>query len=225
MSLYTLADAMKHLFGIKLADHTKLKDKVHSLTRNGLIRIQSESGVQRNKKYLAESELTTLFNATLLLAFIPDPARVKKTFDEVDERQKVAKLANLVVMNRQSLLELVHLNANAAKFVQQLASDIDLRLNRLSNPFERLPQLLLDDDIGLLSCNVARNASLVKADPMLGSYLAGKLDVAADHAFAIIAESEQYPSELVDLAKHIQVEYQSAKEFSATIDLLFGKAF
>lgn len=225
MSLYTLADAMKHLFGIKLADHTRLKDKVHSLTRNGLIRIRSESGVQRKKKYLAESELTTLFNATLLLAFIPDPARVKKTFDEVDERQQVAKLVNLVMMNRQSLLEFVYLNANAATFVQQLASDIDLRLNRLSNPFERLPQLLLDDDIGLLSCNVARNASLVKADPMLGSYLAGKLDVAADHASAIIAESKQYPSELVDLAKHIQAEYQSAKEFSATIDLLFGKAF
>ncbi len=225
MSLYTLADAMKHLFGIKLADHTRLKDKVHSLTRNGLIRIRSESGVQRKKKYLAESELTTLFNATLLLAFIPDPARVKKTFDEVDERQQVAKLVNLVVMNRQSLLEFVYLNANAATFVQQLASDIDLRLNRLSNPFERLPQLLLDDDIGLLSCNVARNASLVKADPMLGSYLAGKLDVAADHASAIIAESKKYPSELVDLAKHIQAEYQSAKEFSATIDLLFGKAF
>lgn len=225
MSLYTLADAMKHLFGIKLADHTRLKDKVHSLTRNGLIRIRSESGVQRKKKYLAESELTTLFNATLLLAFIPDPARVKKTFDEVDERQQVAKLVNLVVMNRQSLLEFVYLNANAETFVQQLASDIDLRLNRLSNPFERLPQLLLDDDIGLLSCNVARNASLVKADPMLGSYLAGKLDVAADHASAIIAESKKYPSELVDLAKHIQAEYQSAKEFSATIDLLFGKAF
>jgi len=84
---------------------------------------------------------------------------------------------------------------------------------------------LLDDDIDLLSCNIARNASLVKADPMLGSYLAGKLDIAADHAFAIIAESEKYPSELVELAKHIQVEYQSAKEFSATIDLLFGKAF
>lgn len=225
MSLYTLADAMKHLFGIKLADHTKLKDKVHSLTRNKLIRVQIESGVQRKKKSLAESELTTLFNATLLLAFIPNPARVKKTFDEVDERQQVAKLANLVVMNRQSLLEFVHLNANAAKFVQQLASDMDLRLNRLSNPFEQLPQLLLDDDIGLLSCNVARNASLVKADPMLGSYLSGKLDVAAAHASAIIAESEKYPSELVDLAKHIQVEYQSAKEFSATIDLLFGKAF
>ncbi|WP_421301709.1 hypothetical protein [Aeromonas veronii] len=188
---------MKRLFGIKLADHSKLKDKVHSLTRNGLIRVQSESGVQRDKKYLAESELAPLFNATLLLAFIPDPARVKKTFESVDERERVAKLAQLVVMNRQSLLELVHLNANAATFVQQLASDIDLRLNRLSNPFERLPQLLLDDDIGLLSCNVARNASLVKADPMLGSYLAGKLDVAAGHASAIIAESEKYPSELV----------------------------
>ncbi len=70
MSLYTLADAMRQLFGIKLAEYTKLKDKVHSLARNGLIRVQSESRVQRNKKYLAESELTTLFNATLLLAFI-----------------------------------------------------------------------------------------------------------------------------------------------------------
>jgi hypothetical protein len=77
----------------------------------------------------------------------------------------------------------------------------------------------------LLSCNVARNASLVKADPMLGSYLVGELDVAADHASVIIAEPEKYPSELVDLAKHIRVEYQSAKEFSATIDFLFGKAF
>jgi hypothetical protein len=225
MSMYTLAEAMKHLFGIKLADHSKLKDKLNSLTRNGLVGVQDVPIVQRSRKHLADDQLTTLFNATLLLAFIPDPARVKKTFDTVDERQQVAKLAQLVVMNRQSLLELVYLNANAATFVQQLASDIDLRLNRLSNPFERLPQLLLDDEIGLLSCNVARNASLVKADPMLGSYLVGKLDVAVDHASAIIAESEKYPSELLDLAKHIQVEYQSAKEFSATIDLLFGKAF
>lgn len=225
MSMYTLADAMKHLFGIKLADHSKLKDKVHSLARNGLIRVQDDPIVQRSRKKLAEDQLTTLFNATLLLAIIPDPARVKKTFEAVDERQQVAKLARLVVMNRQSLLELVYLNANAATFVRQLASDIDLRLNRLSNPFERLPQLLLDDDVGLLNCNIARNACLVKADPMLGNYLVGELEVAADHASAIIAGPEKYPSELLDLAKHIQGEYESAKEFSVTIDLLFGKAF
>lgn len=225
MSMYTLAEAMQHLFGIKLADHPKLKDKLYSLTRNGLIRIQSEPSVQRTKKYLAESELTTLFNATLLLAIFPDPARVKATFEAVDERQKVAKLANLVVMNRQSLLEFVYLNANAATFVQQLASDINLRLNRLSNPFEQLPQILLDGDVSLLGSNVARSASLAKADPMLRCYLGRELDAAATHASAILMEPTQYPSELVDLARHIQAEYQSAKEFSATIDLLFGKAF
>ncbi|MDM5112952.1 hypothetical protein [Aeromonas salmonicida] len=223
--MYTLAEAMQHLFGIKLADHPKLKDKLYSLTRNGLIRIQSEPSVQRTKKYLAESELTTLFNATLLLAIFPDPARVKATFEAVDERQKVAKLANLVVMNRQSLLEFVYLNANAATFVQQLASDINLRLNRLSNPFEQLPQILLDGDVSLLGSNVARSASLAKADPMLRCYLGRELDAAATHASAILMEPTQYPSELVDLARHIQAEYQSAKEFSATIDLLFGKAF
>jgi hypothetical protein len=225
MSIYTLAEAMRHLFGIKLADHPKLKDKLHSLTRNGLIRIHNEPGVQRTKKYLAESELTTLFNATLLLAIIPEPSRVKATFEAVDERQKVAKLVNLVVMNRQSLLELVYLNANAATFVEQLVSDIDLRRNRLSNPFEQLPQILLDGDVGLLGCNVARSASLAKADPMLRCYLGRELDVAATHASSILVEPTMYPSELVDLARHIQAECRSAKEFSATIDLLFGKAF
>ncbi|MFQ1610017.1 hypothetical protein AOX56_06290 [Aeromonas sobria] len=225
MSMYTLAKAMQLLFGIKLADHPKLKDKLHSLTRNGLIRIQSEPGVQRAKQYLAESELTTLFNATLLLAIFPDPSRVKSTFEAIDERQKVAKLANLVVMSRQSLLEFVYLTANAATFVQQLASDIDLRLNRLSNPFEQLPQILLDGDLGLLGCSVARSASLAKANPMLCCYLDRELDVAAAHASTILMDPTQYPSEIVDLARHIQAEYHSAKEFSATIDLLFGRAF
>ncbi len=174
---------------------------------------------------LEESELTTLFNATLLLALFPDPARIKSILEAVDARRKAAKLADLVVMNRQSLLEFVYLNANAATFVEQLASDIDLRMNRLSNPFEQLPQILLDGDIGLLGCNIARSASLAKADPMLRCYLGRELDVAATHASTILMDPTVYPPELVDLARYIQAEYHSAKEFSATIDLLFGKAF
>ena len=77
----------------------------------------------------------------------------------------------------------------------------------------------------LLSCNVARSASLSRSDLMLRSYLDGELDVAARHARHIILAAEKEPSELVKLALHIDAEYGVAKEFSETVDFLFGRAF
>lgn len=226
MRSYTLAEAMRHLFGIKLADYPKLKDQLNSLVRNKLIHMDAELVSHRDRRRLPERELTTLFNATLLLAIFPDPGRVKLIFNDVGARQKAARLVELIVINRQSLLELVHLSVSAATFVKALASpDVDLRKNRLDNPFEALPQTLLDGDVGLLDCNVARSASLTKADPMLRCYLNGELDIAAEHAARMLLASEMIPHELVYLAQHIEAEYRAAKEFSATVDLLFGKAF
>jgi len=226
MSVYTLADAVKDLFGLKLGDFPKLKDQLNSLVRNGLIHIDAERISHRNRRSIPECELTTLFNATLLLAIFPDPAKVKLIFDDAALRQKSATLADLIVMNRQSLLEFVHLNVNAATFVNGLATpDFDLRKHRLDNPFEVLPQILLEGGVGLLSCNVARSASLSKADQMLRSYLDGELDVAARHALHIILAAEKEPSELVKLAQHIKAEFGVAKEFSETVDFLFGRTF
>jgi len=79
--------------------------------------------------------------------------------------------------------------------------------------------------VGLLECNVARSASLAKADPMLRCYLDGELDVAAQHAVRVTLAAENEPSELVKLALHIEAEYGVAKEFSETVDFLFGRAF
>ena len=111
-----------------------------------------------------------MFNATLLLAIFPDPAKVKLIFDDVEVRQRAAKLAGLIVMNRQSLLELVHLNVNAATFVHKLATpDLDLRKHRLDNPFEVLPQILLKGIWGFWTAMLL-SASLAKADPMLRCY-------------------------------------------------------
>ncbi|WP_429181297.1 hypothetical protein [Aeromonas salmonicida] len=225
MSPYTLAGAVRDLFGLKLGDFPKLKDQLNSLVRNGLIHIDAERISHRNRRSIPECELTTLFNATLLLAIFPDPAMVKSIFVNAEARRKAATFADLIVMNRQSLLELVHLNVNAATFVDGLATpDIDLRTNRLDNPFEVLPQILLEGDVGLLSCNVARSASLTMAEPMLRCYLAGELDVAAQHAVHFLA-AEKEPTELVKLAQHIKAEFCVAKEFSETVDFLFGRAF
>ncbi|ELO1558028.1 hypothetical protein [Aeromonas hydrophila] len=226
MRSYTLAEAVRDLFGFKLADYPKLKDQLNSLVRNKLIHMDADLISHRNRRLLPELELTTLFNATLLLALFPDPAKVKLIFDDVEERQKAARLADLIVINRQSLLEIIHLNVNAAIFVNVLATpDIDLRKHRLDNPFEILPQILLKGDVGLVDCNVARSASLTKGDSMLRCYLDGELDIAAQHAVRIILAAEKEPSELVKLARHIEVEFGAAKEFSETVDLLFGRAF
>lgn len=226
MSPYTLAGAVRDLFGLKLGDFPKLKDQLNSLVRNGLIHVDAERISHRNRRSLPECELITLFNATLLLAIFPDPAMVKSIFVNAEARRKAATFADLIVMNRQSLLELVHLNVNAATFVNVLATpDIDLRKNKLDNPFEVLPQALLEGNVELLSCNVARSASLSRSDLMLRSYLDGELDVAARHARHIILAAEKEPSELVKLALHIDAEYGVAKEFSETVDFLFGRAF
>lgn len=226
MSSHTLADAVKDLFGIKLTSYPKLKDQLNSLVRNELIYMDVQRISHRNHRSLPTCELTTLFNATLLLAIFPDPARVKLIFDDVEVRQRAAKLAGLIVMNRQSLLELVHLNVNAATFVDKLATpNLDLRKHRLDNPFEVLPQILLKGDMGLLDCYVARSASLAKADPMLRCYLDGELDVAAQHAVRVALAAENESIELVKLAQHIEAEFGAAKEFSATVDFLFGRAF
>ena len=58
----------------------------------------------RNRRSLPTCELTTLFNATLLLAIFPIQPRLNLIFDDVEVRQKAATFAGLIVMNRQSLL-------------------------------------------------------------------------------------------------------------------------
>ena len=42
MSPYTLAGAVRDLFGLKLGDFPKLKDQLNSLVRNGLIHVDAE---------------------------------------------------------------------------------------------------------------------------------------------------------------------------------------
>ena len=109
-------NAVRDLFGLKLGDFPKLKDQLNSLVRNGLIHVDAERISHRNRRSLPECELTTLFNATLLLAIFPDPAMVKSIFVNAEARRKAATFADLIVMNRQSLLELVHLRVLLVTF-------------------------------------------------------------------------------------------------------------
>ena len=53
----------------------------------------------------------------------------------------------------------------------------------------------------------------------------GELDVAAQLAVRVTLAAENEPIELVKLAQHIEAEFGAAKEFSATVDFLFGRAF
>ena len=207
--------AIEMLFGIRLSKHRVLKDKVNSLLRNGLVGSNTKFG-GRNSYLVYRNQYTTLHNAILLDALLPDTKRVKQVFDDKEYRYEVAGVLNALLLERRSIVGISLIKPEVLRFLDVLSSNSSLREEKLANPFETLPQLIFGSSIDLLQTVLAQNVSQESGDAMMAHYLNGDLQATFD-ASSTICSSNPYLQQLIN---HIQREYRSAGEFEDLLDFL-----
>jgi hypothetical protein len=212
----TAGQAIEMLFGIKLSKHRGLKDKVTSLMRNGLVDYKAQLVVHRSSNRVYSDQYTTLHNAVLIQALLPDPKKVKQVFDNNEYRYEIAGVFNALLLERRSIVGISLLKPEVLRFLATLSSNSNLREKKLANPFETLPQIIFGTSVDLLQSVLAQNASQESGDAMMAHYLNGDLQAAVD-ASSKINSSNPYLQQLI---KHIQREYRNACEFDDLLDFL-----
>jgi len=212
----SVALAIKNLFGIELKRHEGLRNKVNSLMRNGLIIYRDDPNVQRSSRGVPRDQLPTLHNAVILQSLLPDPKKVKKVFEDQAFRHDMAKLFGTLLLERRSLVDISLLKPEVTRLLEMLSGSESLRKVKLANPFETLPQLVLDGPVDLMQAILAQSTSLSSGDAMMAYYLNGDLEAAWESAQAIKTDD----SRLLQYRDLIEREYTEAKEFDDLLDFL-----
>ncbi|MCY0965163.1 hypothetical protein [Parathalassolituus penaei] len=172
-----IPEAIRDLFGIESAADSKfLADKANSFKRNGLLDVKLEHGVQRSATYIDKDQETVLFNALLLSAVFTDPKHVKKIFDEPIVRAEAAQTLSAMLLQRTTVCGMALSSAEATLLVTALEGDFDLYGQKLPNPFETLPQMLLGPHTNLLNALLAQAAALDPVDSVLAAWVAGDIE-------------------------------------------------
>ncbi len=211
-----VALAIEKLFEIKLSRYQGLRNKVNSLMRNGLITYRDEPNVQRKSRGVPRDQLTTLYNAVILQSLLPDPKKVKLVFEDQAFRHDMAKLFSALLLERRSIVDLSLLKPEVVLFLEVLSGSENLREIKLANPFETLPQLVLDAPPDLMQAVLAQNTSLSNGDVMMVHYLGGDLEAAWQAARTVNTDD----SRLLQYRDLIGREYRDAKEFDDLLDFL-----
>lgn len=212
-SRLTIPEAIRQLFDLDMAGLSpQLKNKAMSLERNGLIKVEKESKVQRKTLYLAPGQLTVLYNALLLNAVFPDPKQIKAIFTQPLQRQHCAGIVQSMFEGSNSLMGIALSSSAAREFTLALAGDFDLYHNRLPNPFSVLPQLALGDNLSLMHALLAQSAAMSPADNLLLAYLQGDLD----KAMTLLSSMDNDAVEPLRL--HIEKAHRQAVEFDDLLE-------
>lgn len=214
-SKLTIPEAIRKLFNIDVAKESPLlKNKAHSLVRNGLIKVETEQIVQRKAVYLADGQLTVLHNALLLNAIFPDPKEVKKIFEDRCFRNVCAETLAAMFSGQSSLAGIALRSPETIKLVGSLAGDFNLYEENLPNPFPILPQVAMGKNTNLLHALLAQSASLAPADSLLLAFLNGNL-VDAEQLASQLHSTD--PSVLT-LQKAINSRLNDARDFDDLLD-------
>ena len=213
----THAEVINKLFGIKLSKHEKLRGQLRSITRNDLVEeisIPSLSG-RNDKRYIPVTELTAAHNAILLLGIFGDPLNVKKIFTNGTFRAEMADWLSLLLLERQSVLGISIYPTEILTFISLIKNvDIDLKQQRLPNPFVQLPQIALESKTDILQGLLAQSALMSSSDNMMIAYLNGRLSDAFTFSLNIHSDNPMVLRYKTMIAK----EYKEAVNFEKTLE-------
>lgn len=220
----TLPQAVERLFGIKPAHHDTLRNAL-----NTLVKAMSQAGVLllhkedisfteggRKRWSLPRSELDCLHNAIVLHGIFGDPKTVILLFTQPEQRRQHADWAASLLLERQSVASLGLINKQLVDLLGMLKSAVDLKLERLPNPFDNaLPQMGLDDYGGnLLKAMACQTAALSMGDSMMVHYLNGDLEQA--HTVAATLQTDN--PLLLQYRQMILTAYEEARTFDDLLD-------
>jgi len=184
--------------------------------RNGLVIYNDQLNVQRKSRGVPRDQLTTLHNAVILQSLLSDPKKVKQVFEDKFFRHDMSELFSALLLERCSIVGLSLLNKEVTSFLAALSGSKSLREVMLANPFETLPQVVLDGPMDLMQTILAQNSSLSNGDAMMAHYLEGNIEAAWRHAQTICTDD----SRLLQYRDLIEREYTNAKEFDDLLDFL-----
>jgi len=213
----SIPDTIRDLFQIDLASENKfLKDKANSFRRNKLLKVIEEERVQRKSVYLAPGQDIVLFNALLLNAVFPDPKYVKDIFEKPETRADATRTLKSLLMERTTVTGIALSSDQTGAMISALEGELDLYTEKLPNPFETLPQVVLGQNTNLLNALLAQASVLDPLDSVLAAYVSGDFDRACELADQLSDQSAVGP--LLALIRKQQVEF---KRFKALLDDFF----
>jgi hypothetical protein len=209
----TIPQALFKVFGLR---DENLRQIANTFVRNKLVAADKVAGVQRDAVFIRENQLATLHNAILLHAIFGNVKTVKAIFEDAPLRRKHAELAATVFHRRNSLLGVALLDERALALVTALGGALDLRREKLPNPFATLPQVAAESRNGLVTALLAQAGAISAGDSILLAYLQGDLALARERVLA----TENFPEDLLDLRRCILGDYQEAVDFDDLLDSL-----
>ncbi|MCK4794540.1 MAG: hypothetical protein KAV87_63005 [Desulfobacteraceae bacterium] len=216
----TLPEAIDLLFGIKLSKNRKIKDCLDNFTRekSGFITVHRDMVVHRDNLTISRDQHTTLFNAVVLQGLFSETRTVRRLLTENNPvfRNQMAELAKIILIDRNTLLGISLLPTETLKFIDVLASDTDLTRVRLKNPFETLPQIVLESGTNTIQAFLAQTAALSASDSMMAHYLAGDIEKAWQAAQQVSSDNETVNKYKALINK----EYKEASEFDELLNSL-----
>lgn len=221
----TLPQAVERLFGIPLARHPVLRNALNTLVKalsqaNVLTLVEEEiSHTTKGRKRwtLPRSELIGLSNAMVLHGIFGDPKSVIRLFTQPAVRRQHADWARSLLLERQSVASLGLINQELLGLLELLDSPVDLKQERLPNPFDNntLPQMGLSDYGGnLLRALACQTAALSLGDSMMAHFLNGELEQAHSAALALNTENPL----LLQYRQMILSAHEEAQAFDDLLD-------
>jgi hypothetical protein len=172
-----IPEAIRSLFGIESAVDSKfLADKANSFQRNGLLKVHKERGVQRASVFIDNEQEIVLFNALLLSSVFTDPKYVKQIFEKPQIRAEASQTLRSMLLNRTSVCGMALTSEETTLLVTSLEGNFDLYTEKLPNPFETLPQMLLGPHTNLLNVLLAQASVLEPVDSVLAAWVAGDIE-------------------------------------------------
>lgn len=216
----SIPEAIDLLFGIKLSKNRKIKDCLDNFTRekSGFIPVHRDMVVHKDNITIHRDQLTTLHNAVVLQGLFSETRTVRKLLTESNPgfRKQAVHLAENILLGRNTLLGISLLPTETLKFIEVLGSDADLTQVRLKNPFETLPQVVLDSGTNTIAAFLAQTAALSASDSMMAHFLAGDIEKAWQAAQQVSSDNET----INKYKSLINTEYKEASEFDELLDSL-----
>ncbi|WP_221796213.1 hypothetical protein [Oceanobacter mangrovi] len=212
-----IPEAIRDMFGIESAAESKfLADKANSFHRNKLFKVEKKSGVQRATTYISKEQEVVLFNALLLNSVFTDPKQVKQIFENPKARADAAETLRSMLLNRTTVCGMALASAETTLLVTSLEGNFDLYTEKLPNPFETLPQMLLGPHTNLLNALLAQASVLDPVDSVLAAWVAGDIERAYQLANKI--DNSEPVAPFLDMVRN---RYHELQRFSKLLDDFF----
>lgn len=221
---YSRAQAIKKLFGIKLTNYPKFKNKIATLEDKECIRLEKEESVgavgSRGKRFYLPSQFNRLHNIILISGFFSKPAIIKDVADNLSRKQEHVVALRELLADRDRVGDIRFDSLSLAQFLDGLESCRSIDDLKLPNPFILLPHII-DNGTGQFPCVLdAYNSSdtaMTKLEKMLAAYLNYDIEL----AYQLSTCQEVNVGSSLKVKQWIEREYHEAQCFDDLLDSFF----